>query len=96
MNRLLLLINLLLKGLDVATTAYLVHRYGTVVEGNPVIRTMFNAYGITPTFVVAFAVFGLLVVVLYWKRERKFLMLSAIFMLAVVINNTVGVIGTML
>ena len=88
MNRLLFWANVLLKVLDVATTAYLVNLYGTAAEANPIIRTMFSAYGIWPTFVIAFSIFFAAMVVLYKKEQRNLLILSAIFMLAVVCNNT--------
>jgi hypothetical protein len=93
MNKILLWTNLTLKALDVATTAYLVHLYGAVAEGNPIVRGMFSAYGIWPAFIVAFSIFGMLMAVLYKFQQKKLLILSAAFMLVVVVNNTLGIFG---
>lgn len=95
MNKVLLVINIILKALDVATTAYLVERFGPWVEGNPIIKASFSAFGINATFIGSFIIFCLLVGTLYAKKGTKFLVLSMIIMLIVVINNSIGVYGAL-
>ena len=91
MSRMLFILSIVLKFLDVCATAYIVGRHGVSAEANPIIRSMFSAYGVCLTLALILVIFTALMFVLYKFEQKSLLLMAVIAMLIVVINNVVGV-----
>ena len=94
-----------LNVLDAASTAILVHKFGAMVEANPIVRYWIEVYGVTGIYMVKFVVVAFLglticVVTKYIRAERAqrvahiSMWVLNTMLLFIVINNVILVINT--
>ena len=95
-----------LNVLDAASTAILVHKFGAMVEANPIVRYWIEVYGVTGIYMIKFLVvafLGLAIIHIenYYsenKRARKIAHISMwalnVMLLLIVVNNVILVINT--
>jgi hypothetical protein len=95
-----------LNVLDAASTAILVHKFGSGVEANPIVRYWIEAYGVTGIYMIKFLVvafLGLTIIhiVNYYSeniRAQKVahtcMWILNAMLLFIVINNVILVINT--
>ncbi len=87
--------NITLKILDVATTYYALTSDKRIIEFNPIVRKAMSLIGIVPTLYIVFAVFAVVMLILYrlsFSAPRKVdtcLKIIMILMSLVVINNSI-------
>ena len=96
MNKILLLLCFLLKGLDVITTGYAVNVVGLEAEKNIVIRNAMEYYGPLMTLILIMILNSLLVYSLYKKQRRRSLIFVTTLLLSVVANNIYWIITKVL
>ena len=77
-----------LKIADIATTYYLVSRYGAHVESNPFMYDMIGTYGLGWACAVSMLIYSMLMYVLYKYKRQNLMTVAAIFMLLVVLVNS--------
>ena len=95
-----------LNVLDAASTAILVHKFGPIIEGNPIVRYWIETYGVTGIYMVKFVVvafLGLLIthIVTHYRENKRAQKMAYTFMWAlntmlflIVVNNVILVINT--
>ena len=94
-----------LNVLDAATTAILVHQFGSGVEANPIVRYWIDAYGVTGIYMIKFVVVAFLglaicTITKYIKAERAqkiahtCMWILNVMLSLIVINNVILVINT--
>lgn len=87
--------NVILKILDVATTYYALNSDKHIIEANPIVRKAMSLIGIAPTLYIMFAVFAIIIFILYKlsltasKKVDVCLKIIALLMSLVVINNLI-------
>ena len=85
----LITLNLILKLLDLLTTYLCINEYGHVVEGNPLMRGLFENIG-SFAYPVSMIIFSLLMFIVYKKQFKGVAIISAIICFIAVVNNTIA------
>lgn len=62
---------MLMKALDNCTTYYAVHKYGHIIEANPLVSLSIQYWGIVVTIVLNFIIFLLLMIYTLKKLKRN-------------------------
>lgn len=94
-----------LNVLDAASTAILVHKFGSIIEANPIVRYWIEVYGVTGIYMIKFvavAFLGLTVAAIikitptwkYFKVTHISLWVLNIMLTAIVLHNVILVINT--
>lgn len=85
----LIILNVVLKMLDLLTTYLCISKYNSQVEGNPLMRRLMESTG-NYAYVITMAFFLLLMAVVYKKQYKGVAVVSAVLCGAAAINNIVA------
>ncbi len=79
------------KVLDVATSLYLIWRYGLEIESNPLTVSILNVFGIVPGLILNGIIVSMLFYTLYRYRRKKLLIVSSAMMALIVTINLITI-----
>jgi len=88
-----LIIALLLKVVDIGTTAFVVSEIGTRAEVNPIMKFAMNNLGLNWTLILSMMLYSVVVLFAYKVKQMMVINLSIVIMSIVAIINIISVIG---
>lgn len=84
---------IVIKLLDIATTAYIVQSKGSFSEKNPFMRLCIDTIGLAPALFLSLLITIAAITILYKKGKIKALILICIFLGIVVVGNIIHMLN---